>query len=341
MTIVALCGGVGGAKLALGLYRVLAPDTLTVIVNTGDDMTHLGLRICPDVDTVLYTLAGLEHPGQGWGRSDETWTLMRILESLGEETWFKLGDGDTALHIVRTRKLNEGAALSTVIREFEARLGISAHILPMTDSSVQTRLSTDEGDLGFQEYFVKRRCQPRVLSVRFEGAADSAPAPGVIEALAADSLEAIVACPSNPYLSVDPILAVPSLRTALERRRVPLIVVSPLIAGKAVKGPTAKIMGELGISVTPRSIFAHYRGLADALVVDSCDADAASQIPIPIFHTSTLMQSLEDRLRLGRFVLDCVGRVKKTDCARAARHDRRTAAEIAPGPHQGRETPND
>lgn len=319
MTIVALCGGVGGAKLALGLYRVLPPDTLTVIVNTGDDMTHLGLRICPDVDTVLYTFAGLEHPEQGWGRRDETWTLMRILESLGEETWFKLGDGDTGLHIVRTHKLNGGAALSSVIREFKTRLGISAHILPMTDCGVQTRLGTDEGDLGFQEYFVKRRCQPRVLSIRFEGAANATPAPGVMEALASDSLEAIVLCPSNPYLSVDPILAVPSLRRALAERRVPLIAVSPLIAGRAVKGPTAKIMGELGISVTPQSIFAHYRGLADALIIDSCDVDAASQIPIPLFHTATLMQSLADRLRLGEFVLDCVRGLKQTDRANAAR----------------------
>jgi LPPG:FO 2-phospho-L-lactate transferase len=201
--------------------------------------------------------------------------------------------------------------LSTIIDQFKTRLGIAAAVLPMTDSPVETRLDTDEGDLGFQEYFVKRRCLPRVHSIRFEGAADATPASGVISALTSDSLEGIIVCPSNPYLSVDPLLAVPGLRTALETRVVPLIVVSPLIGGKAVKGPTAKIMAELGIDSSPGSIFSHYGGLVDALVVDSGDIAAASQLPVPVFHTNTLMQSLEDKLRVARLALESACEVRR------------------------------
>jgi LPPG:FO 2-phospho-L-lactate transferase len=302
VTVTALCGGVGGAKLALGLYRTLPRGGLTLIVNTGDDFTHLGLRVCPDIDTVLYTLADLADPEQGWGRRDETWTMMRVLESLGGENWFRLGDGDLAMHILRTRELAGGASLSGVVAHFQARLGLSASVLPMTDSWVATRLDTEDGDLGFQEYFVKLRCVPRVRSIRYDGAASALPAPGVIEALAGDRVDGIVICPSNPYLSIDPILAVPALRAALQARRAPSIVVSPLIGGKAVKGPTAKIMAELGIDSSPEAIFEHYRGLADALVIDASDVRAASRVPVPVFATNTLMSSLGDREALARFV---------------------------------------
>ncbi|MGB8694147.1 MAG: 2-phospho-L-lactate transferase [Steroidobacteraceae bacterium] len=308
MTVVALSGGVGGAKLTLGLYRELSPDQLTVVVNTGDDFEHLGLHICPDLDTALYTLANLEHPAQGWGRRDETWTLMRVIESLGEDPWFRLGDADTALHVVRSHRLRAGMPLSAIIDAFRQRLGIAARLLPMTDDRVETRVDTDEGELAFQDYFVRRRCQPRVRAIRFAGAALAAPGPGVCEALAADSLETIVLCPSNPYLSIDPLLAIPGLRAALERRRVPLIAVSPLIGGAAVKGPTGKIMRELGIETTAESVATHYRGLIDALVVDTADAAAATTaapgIGVPVFATATLMSTLEDRIRLARFVLD-------------------------------------
>ena len=307
MSVTALCGGVGGAKLALGLYRTLPRGGLTVIVNTGDDFTHLGLRVCPDIDTVLYTLADLANPEQGWGRRDETWTMMRVLESLGGEPWFRLGDGDLAMHILRTRELAGGASLSEVVGRFQSRLGLSAHILPMTDSGVATRLDTEDGDLGFQEYFVKLRCAPRVRSIRYEGAAAALPAPGVIDALAGDRVEGIVICPSNPYLSIDPILAVPALRAALQARRVPSLVVSPLIGGSAVKGPTAKIMSELGIASSPQAIFEHYRGLADALVIDASDVHAASRVPVPVFATNTLMSSLGDREALARFVSQRIG----------------------------------
>jgi LPPG:FO 2-phospho-L-lactate transferase len=305
MSVVAISGGVGGAKLALGLDRSLSAGDLTVLVNTGDDFDHLGLRICPDIDTVLYTLADLADPAQGWGRRNETWTLMQTLASLGEDTWFKLGDADTALHVARTRRLNSGSTLTEVTEHFRLQFGIASRILPMTNESVQTRIDTDEGDLAFQDYFVRRRCGPRAHSIRFVGAADAAPAPGVIAALSSPELQAIVLCPSNPYLSIDPVLAIGDLRQALEKRAAPLIAVSPLIGGAAVKGPTAKIMQELGIPMTPVSIFEHYRGVIDALVVDSVDADAAGRLPIPTFSTATLMTTLDDRLRLARFVLDC------------------------------------
>ena len=250
--------------------------------------------------------AGMADPTQGWGRRDETWTLMQTLAALGEETWFKLGDADTALHVARTRRLNQGATLTQVMEHFRQQLGVASRILPMTDERVETRIDTDEGDLAFQDYFVRRRCAPRALSIRFVGAATASPASGVVAALSSSSLEAIVLCPSNPYLSIDPLLSMAGLRESLEKRAAPLIAVSPLIGGRAVKGPTAKIMQELGIPMTPTSIYEHYRGLIDAIVVDSADSDAAHRIPIPVFSTETLMSSLDDRMRLARFVLDCV-----------------------------------
>lgn len=309
MSVLALSGGVGGAKLALGLYRSLPADTLSVVVNTGDDFDHLGLRICPDLDTALYTLGGLEHPEQGWGRRDETWTLMQTLGALGDETWFRLGDGDAALHLHRTQRLATGARLTEVIAGVAARFGIEARILPMTDQRVATRVETDAGNLAFQDYFVRRRCEPKVRRIRFDGAAAAHATAEVLAAFADPALEAIVICPSNPYLSIDPLLAVPALRAALASRRVPAIAVSPLIGSAAVKGPTAKIMSELGIALEPRAIAGHYAGLVDGLVVDDSDAPAAQGLPLRVFGTGTLMTRLEDRVRLARFVLDAARRL--------------------------------
>lgn len=305
MSVVAISGGVGGAKLALGLDRILRAGELTLVVNTGDDFDHFGLRICPDLDTMLYTLADLADPVQGWGRRDETWTMMRTWKSLNEETWFKLGDADTALHVARTHRLNLGSTLTDVIEHFRTRLGIASRILPMSDERVETRVDTEAGDFAFQDYFVKYRCEPRALSIRFVGAAGALPAPGVLTSLSSPGLEAIVLCPSNPYLSIDPLLAIARLRESLEMRAAPLIAVSPLIGGRAVKGPTAKIMQEFGIPITSMAIYEHYQGLLDAIVVDTVDSEASMQLPIPVFSTSTLMSSLGDRLRLARFVLDC------------------------------------
>lgn len=303
MSIVALSGGVGGAKLSLGLYRALPPAALTVIVNTGDDFTHLGLRICPDLDTALYTLAGLEHPSQGWGRRDETWGFMHAVGMLGGPKWFLLGDADIALHVVRTHRLHAGEGLTDVVLDLSAQMGITAALLPMTDYTVATMIDTDEGELTFQEYFVKRRCQPRMHAIRFVGADSALTTARVLAAINAPDLEAIVICPSNPYLSIDPLLAIPTLREALMRRRVPMIAVSPLIGGNAVKGPTAKIMAELGIASSPRAIAEHYHGLIDALVVDTADAAAAADLPLRIFTAPILMQNIEDRVRLAQFVL--------------------------------------
>lgn len=305
MSVVALSGGVGGAKLSLGLYRALPPGELTVVVNTGDDFEHLGLRICPDLDTTLYTLAGVENPEQGWGRRDETWTLMRVLADLGEDPWFRLGDGDVALHVLRTLRLRRGERLSKVMQDCASGLGIAAGIVPMTDDVVATRVETDAGEMEFQEYFVRRRCEPRVRAVRFAGAATAQPTASALDALGASTLEAIVLCPSNPFLSIDPLLAIPGLRAALEKRRVPLIAVSPLIGGRAVKGPTAKIMDELGLAATVPAIAAHYRGIIDALVIDEQDAHAGQGLDVPVFTGRTLMRSLDDRVALARCVLDC------------------------------------
>jgi LPPG:FO 2-phospho-L-lactate transferase len=303
MSVVALSGGVGGAKLSLGLYRALPVDALQVVVNTGDDFDLLHLRICPDLDTALYTLGDLEHREQGWGRREETWTLMHTLQSIGEPMWFRLGDADTALHVLRTHRLRSGVRLTEVIDDVRRQFGIHARILPMTDGTVATRVETDEGDLAFQEYFVRRRCEPCVRAIRFEGAAAAAMTTEVRAALEAPELEAIVICPSNPYLSIDPLLAVPDLRAALERRQVPLIAVSPLIGSTAVKGPTAKIMTELGVESSAAAIAAHYEGLIDALVVDTVDAADAARLSIPTFATPTLMKTLDDRVRLAEFVL--------------------------------------
>ena len=296
--VAAVCGGVGGAKLADGLLRTLPRGALGVIVNTGDDFEHLGLRISPDIDTVLYTLSGLANPDTGWGRRDETWTFMRALEALGGETWFRLGDGDLATHVERTRRVAAGEPLSVVVADIAHRLGIPACVLPMTDGRLRTRVLTDEGLIDFQDYFVRRQCRPRVREIRFEGAAACRPAARIAALLAEPGLEAIVICPSNPYLSVDPVLAVPGMRELLQATGVPIIAVSPLIAGTAVKGPTAKIMGELGKPISAAEVAHHYEGLIDGFVLDRRDEAVVSQIRVPVLLSCTLMATTDDRRRV-------------------------------------------
>jgi LPPG:FO 2-phospho-L-lactate transferase len=307
--VAALSGGIGGAKLALGLYRVLPPQALTLIVNTGDDFEHLGLMICPDLDTTLYTLAGLANAELGWGRRDETWNFMKTLESLGGETWFRLGDADLALHVERTQRLQSGQSLSTVIAAVAARLGIHATILPMSDQAVRTRVASAQGELGFQDYFVRLRCAPEVRALHFAGAATAAVAPGALAALTAPDLEALILCPSNPYLSVDPILAVPGMRAALRASGKPVIAVTPILGAQAVKGPTAKIMRELRLEPSPLTIARHYAGLIDGFVLDERDAALAPQFPLPVHVTDTLMVELRDRERLAQEVLTFAARI--------------------------------
>jgi len=304
---VALCGGVGGAKVAYGLSRVLAPEQLTIVVNTGDDFEHLGLHISPDIDTVIYTLLGLANPETGWGRAGETWTFMAALRALGEEDWFLLGDGDLAMHVARTNRLRAGETLSDICAQVREQLGIGPAIVPMSDQPVRTMVTTDEGPLAFQDYFVRRKSGPAVSAIAFEGADAARPAPGALAALARDDLAGIIICPSNPYLSVDPLLAVPGLRAALEARKVPLVAVSPIVGGAAIKGPTAKIMTELGVEPSVASVAEHYGALLDGMVADYADAAALTEAPlaVPIWTTGTVMTSERDRVDLARFVVSC------------------------------------
>lgn len=297
--VVALTGGVGGAKLVLGLAHMMPPEDIVAVVNTGDDVRHLGLHVSPDIDTLLYTLTGRSDEVRGWGRRDESWNFMAALSSLGAEDWFNLGDGDVALHVVRTLALAQGESLSAVTARVARQWGLGCAILPMSDDPVATMLSTDEGELGFQRYFVARRCAPVVRRIRFEGAERAVAAPGVVAAILA--AEMVLVAPSNPYLSVDPILAVPDLARALRDTRAPVVAVSPLIGGQAVKGPTAKLMGELGIPVDTRSIVAHYGDVLDAILLDTGDAAEAGDFP----HAAcdTLMRTLEDRERVARAAL--------------------------------------
>lgn len=303
--IAALSGGIGGAKLALGLSHVLDPAGLTIVANTGDDFEHLGLSISPDIDTLLYTLAGLDNQELGWGRRDESWACMETLAALGGETWFRLGDRDLALHLARTARLRAGAMLSAVTEEFRRRLGVGPRILPASDDPVRTRLDTDQGVLDFQEYFVHRRCAPAVRAIGFVGAADARPLPDVLSAIA--TAEAVVICPSNPFISIDPILAVPGLRAALRATPAPVVAVSPLIGGRAVKGPTAKMMAELGLPVTARAVADHYAGLLDAFVADPADAATLEGIGPRVIAAPTLMLTLTDKRVLARTVLAAAG----------------------------------
>ena len=316
--VVALCGGIGGAKLALGLSRVLEARQLTIIVNTGDDFEHLGLSISPDIDTVLYTLGGVADRDRGWGRADETWHFMETLRELGGEHWFQLGDRDLAMHVERTAFLRSGGTLSAFITRTARAFGIGARILPMTDDPIRTVVDTDAGTLPFQRYFVERRCTPVVQALRFEGAQEAAPAAGVVSALSDLAARAVVICPSNPYLSIDPILAVPGIRDALENTPAPVIAVSPIIAGQAVKGPTVKIMAELGIGATTRSIAAHYEGLIDGLVIDDVDAADAASVSVPVLVTRTLMQDFADRDRLAVDVVSFAAALTSRKVARTA-----------------------
>lgn len=301
--VVALCGGVGGAKLALGLQAVVAGSALTIVVNTGDDFEHMGLHVSPDLDTVLYTLAGLSDAGRGWGRADETWNVMAALEALGGESWFSLGDRDLAVHLERTRLLRAGHTLTAIMAELAQRLGVRAELLPMTDAPLRTAVHTAEGVLPFQHYFVKHRCEPAVTAISFEGAEDARATSAVLDALADRRLRAVVVCPSNPFLSVDPILAVPGIRAALSAMSAPVVAVSPIVAGRAVKGPTAKIMGELGLSVTSRTVAEHYAGVIDGMVIDRSDAADADTLDIAVAVADTMMRSLDDKIGLARAVL--------------------------------------
>lgn len=301
--VIALCGGVGGAKLAHGLSCVLPPDELMVIVNTGDDFHHLGLAISPDLDSVIYALSGLSDPVRGWGRKEETWTFQQALGSLGGETWFQLGDSDLAMHVLRTAALAQGQSLSAFTIGVCAALGIHHRVLPMSDDPVRSHLLTDEGWLDFQEYFVHRQCRPRLQELRFSGAEQAAPHPEALAALRSPEVRAIIICPSNPFVSIAPMLALPALRTALKQSRAPVIAVTPIIGGRAIKGPAAKMLAELGQPVTPASIAQYYQGLIQIFISDASDPEVAGPTGVTMLRAQTLMRTLSDRADLARAIL--------------------------------------
>ena len=304
--VVALCGGVGGAKLAHGLSMALAtsePDSLSIIVNTGDDFQHLGLSICPDLDSVMYALAELSDPVRGWGRREETWQFMAALKGLGGESWFQLGDSDLAVHVERSWRLAGGATLSEVTGHLCRALGITARVLPMSDDPVRTRVLTDEGWLEFQDYFVRRQCHPVAREFMFAGAERARPQPDALAALERSDLRAVIVCPSNPFVSVEPILAVPGIRSALQRSRAPVLAVTPIIGGKAIKGPAAKMMTELGLDVSAAAIAHRYADFIDAFVVDASDPLPEPVSNVKFVSAATLMTRVEDRLWLARAVL--------------------------------------
>lgn len=307
--VLALSGGVGGAKLALGLARVLSPGALTVVANTGDDFEHLGFHISPDIDTLIYTLAGIQNPETGWGRADETWSFMGALGELGGETWFKLGDRDLAVHVERARRLRAGEPLSAITAGIAQSLGISSRIVPMTDDPVRTRVMTPDGPMDFQRYFVEAQCAPQVTGFHFAGAADAEPHADVLIALSDPELRAVIICPSNPYISVDPMLALPRLRAALAACAAPVIAISPIIGQQAVKGPTAKMMAELGHKVDAVTVAKHYGDLIDGFVVDTVDASAATEIAVPVMVRPILMRNLSDREQLAAAVLEFADRL--------------------------------
>lgn len=304
--IVALAGGVGGARLARGLAGVLKPSQLTIVVNTGDDFEHLGLAISPDLDTMMYTLAGVENPALGWGRADETWSFMDALSGLGGETWFRLGDRDLAVHVMRTEALARGESLSEITARLMRRFGVRHTVLPMSDTPVHTRVRTaDHKELAFQDYFVRLQCKPRVTGFRFAGARNAHP-PAALRALMRRRNEGIVICPSNPYVSIAPILSVPEIRVWLRDRDFPIVAVSPIVGGAAIKGPAAKMMRELGKDVSALGIARHYGKLVDGWVIDRVDEKLVPAIEREgrrVLVTDTIMKDRAKSVALAKSVL--------------------------------------
>ncbi len=305
MKVAALSGGVGGAKLALGLNTVMGSDDLTLIANTGDDFEFHGLHVSPDIDTLVYTLSGKSDEVRGWGLAGETWGFMEALGELGGEDWFNLGDHDLAMHILRTEKLRQGISLSAITADVRQALGIAAHILPMSDQAVPTIVHTVEhGPISFQRYFVERRAEPAVTGFTFKGIDAARPAPGLLDALAA--ADRIIICPSNPFISIDPVLAVPGVRDALAKASAPVIAVSPIVAGDAIKGPTAKMFREMGTEPSVQAVAARYQDIVDLMIIDEQDAAAAKDVQalgLGVVTAQTVMRTLEDKIALAETAL--------------------------------------
>ena len=308
MRIAALAGGVGASKLLLGLYQTISPTDLTAIVNTGDDLELHGLAISPDLDIVTYTLAGVVNPETGWGIRGDTFRVLEGLRQYGREAWFKLGDADLATHIHRTALLRSGCPLSQVTDAIRRAFNVKARVLPMSDQRVRTKIMTGDGLLDFQEYLVKERAEPPVKKIVFDGSPEARPARGVIESL--DEAEAIVICPSNPLISIGPILAVPGLREALERHAAKVIAVSPIVGGRSLKGPSAKMLAELGFESSAATVAGLYQNIASSFVIDRHDREERAEIEalgMRVIEGSTVMQSLADKQRLAELVVSAAG----------------------------------
>lgn len=304
--VLALSGGVGGAKLALGLTKCLSPEQLTIVANTADDFEHLGLSISPDLDTVMYTLADLSNKELGWGLAGESWNAMSALESLGGETWFRLGDRDLATHLERTQRLKSGQSLTEVTSDLCGKLGVEHPVIPMTDDPVRTRVKTHQNELAFQEYFVREQCQPEVTGFYFDGLEQAEFNPLLEQALSDAELEAIIICPSNPFVSVAPIIGLPGVREAIKASSAPVIAISPIVAGIAIKGPTAKMMKELDMPSTALSVAEYYGDLLDGFVLDNSDHELQSELQnqgLSVLTAVTIMKDLQDRINLAEDVL--------------------------------------
>ena len=305
--ILALSGGVGGAKLALGLARCLEPGQLTIVGNTADDFEHMGLHVSPDLDSVMYALAGIDDPIRGWGLADETWSFMGAVEQLGGETWFNLGDKDIATHVLRSQALRTGSSLSDATLSLSRELGIEHTLLPMSDDPVRTLVQTGEGALPFQHYFVRRQCEPVVTGFDFEGIDNATPQADFMQTLGDSALGGIVICPSNPFVSIDPILRLPGVRSAMRDSAAPVVAVSPIVSGRALKGPAAKMMKELGQTVTAATVARHYRGLVDCFIVDRRDSelqDSIEKLGISVVVADTIMNSTDEKMALAQRVID-------------------------------------
>jgi LPPG:FO 2-phospho-L-lactate transferase len=303
MKTVLIAGGVGGARLAAGLARVLVPEDLTVVVNVGDDFTHLGLRICPDLDTVTYTLAGRENRVTGWGLGGDSYHVLDALAALNGTVWFRLGDRDIATHLHRSTLLSQGLRLTEVTERIRRSLGVRPAVLPATDDPVPTQLVTDAGELDFQDYFVARHCEPRVSAVIFAGIEKARPSPEVVDALT--GADAVIIAPSNPFVSVEPVLALAGIRDIITRK--PAIAVSPIVGGAAIKGPAAKMLDELGMEVSPVGIARCYSGLIEGFVMDEVDATLAPAVRalgLEVRTAQSIMRTDADRESLARVCLD-------------------------------------
>jgi LPPG:FO 2-phospho-L-lactate transferase len=304
--VAVLSGGVGGARFVQGLLDAVDPAGVTVIGNVGDDLEVFGLHVSPDIDTLLYTVAGVADEERGWGRAGETWNALETARALGAEAWFQLGDKDLGLHLARAEALQRGEPLSAITERFARALGIAARILPATDDRLRTWVETDEGELPFQEWFVQRRHEPEVLGVRYEGAEAARAAPGVLDALSQADLIAIA--PSNPFVSIGPVLAVSQIREAITDRHVPSVAVSPLIGGRAVKGPADRMLSRLAGGTGPAQVADCYKGLIDALVYDEADGDV--ELDVRPIVTNTLMTDAAARRRVAEAALDAAAALR-------------------------------